>query len=64
MNDVTIAIDLPRLRIYARGDAQAVYQWLSRRFDGFDLITYPNPVLLLTEELTADGGWTLDWKPA
>ena len=57
-----LAIDLNRRRIYARGDAKKVYRWLSRRFDGFDLISYPNPVLFIGDNLQPDGGWSLDWK--
>jgi len=58
----TIAIDLNRLRLYARGDALEIYRWLSSRFDLYDFLTLASPVLLIRDELQADHGWTLDWS--
>jgi hypothetical protein len=63
VNDFTIAVDLNRRRIYARGSGRRIYHWLSSRFDLWDFLPLPNPVLWIAEELVASGGWTLDWKP-
>ncbi len=58
---MSIAIDLPRKRIYIRGDIFSATRWIKRRFKEMDR---EMPFVLFGEYTAAvDGDWTLEYNP-
>ncbi len=61
---MSIAIDLPRKRIYIRGDIYKAYRWITRRFDESDFRVYEKPFQIVHEDkLMVDSRWTIEHNP-
>jgi hypothetical protein len=60
---MSIAIDIPRKRIYINCAHLDALDWISSRWDAADLIDCPLPILPGTLPLQACGDWSLEFGP-
>ena len=56
-----IAIDIPRRRLFVDCPHQQAYDWIVERWDNWDIIAIPYPIVLGRQPLTAADGWSLSF---